>query len=52
MGMLGVANREGSYSCELQDDLEVIAPSMMKVLQRKRAELERKRNEQQLFNIN
>ncbi|MHB8101147.1 MAG: PAS domain S-box protein [Methanosarcina sp.] len=38
MGMIGVANREGGYSCEQQEDLEEIAPAVMQALQRKRSE--------------
>jgi GAF domain-containing protein len=38
MGMLGVANREGGYSREQQEDLETIAPAMVQALQRKRSE--------------
>ena len=38
MGMIGVANREGGYSREQQEDLEAIAPAMVQALQRKRSE--------------
>ena len=38
MGMLAVANREGGYSYEQQEDLEKIAPAVTQVLQRKKAE--------------
>ena len=38
MGMIAVADREGGYSCEQQEDLEAIAPAVMQALQRKRSE--------------
>ena len=45
MGMLGVANREGGYSSEQQKDLEAVIPAILQALNRKKAELERKRLE-------
>ena len=36
--MIAVANREGGYSCEQQEDLEAIAPAVTQALQRKRSE--------------
>jgi GAF domain-containing protein len=36
----GVANREGGYSSEQQEDLEAIVPAIVQALQRKRAEKE------------
>ncbi|MGE5473172.1 MAG: PAS domain S-box protein [Ignavibacteriales bacterium] len=38
IGVIAVANREGGYSYEQQEDLEVIAPAVMQALQRKKAE--------------
>jgi two-component sensor histidine kinase len=38
VGILAVANREGGYSCEQQEDLEAIAPAVTQALQRKKAE--------------
>ena len=38
MGMIAVADREGGYSCEQEEDLEAIAPAVMQALQRKRSE--------------
>ena len=38
MGLIAVANREGGYSSEQQEDLEAIAPAVVQVLQRKRSE--------------
>ena len=38
MGMLGVANREGGYNHEHQEDLEAIVPAMAQALKRKRSE--------------
>jgi len=40
MGLLGVANREGGYSCDQQEYLEAIAPAVMQVLQRRKSEEE------------
>ena len=37
-GSIAVANREGGYSYEQQEDLEDIAPAVMQALQRKRSE--------------
>ena len=37
-GMIGVANREGGYSFEHQENLEAIAPAMMQALQRRKTE--------------
>ena len=36
VGMLAVANREGDYSFEQQEDLESIAPAVTQVLKRKK----------------
>ncbi len=38
MGLIAVADREGGYSYEHQEDLEAIAPAVMQALQRKRSE--------------
>ncbi|MDY9927249.1 PAS domain S-box protein [Methanosarcina sp.] len=38
VGILAVANREGGYRYEQQEDLEAIEPAVMQVLQRKKAE--------------
>ncbi len=38
IGLMAVANREGGYSYEQQEDLEAISPAVMQALQRKRAE--------------
>jgi PAS domain S-box-containing protein len=38
IGLIAVANREGGYSCEQQEDLEAIAPAVIQALQRKRGE--------------
>ena len=38
MGVIAVADREGGYSYEQQEDLEAIAPAMMQALHRKRSE--------------
>ncbi len=51
MGLLGVANREGGYSCDQQEDLEAIAPAVMQVLQRRKAELERKQAEEERLRL-
>jgi len=48
VGILVVANREGGYSLEQQEDLEAIAPAVMQALQRKKAEQERKQAEEAL----
>ncbi|MFN2130791.1 MAG: PAS domain S-box protein [Anaerolineae bacterium] len=40
IGMLAVANREGGYSSEQQEDLESLAPAMVEALLRRRAEAE------------
>jgi PAS domain S-box-containing protein len=40
IGMLAVANREGGYSAEQQQDLEALAPAVVEALLRKRAEAE------------
>ena len=37
MGMIAVADREGGYNYEQQEDLEAIAPAVMQSLQRKRS---------------
>jgi PAS domain S-box-containing protein len=49
IGVLAVANHEGGYSCEQQEDLEAIAPAVTQALQRKKAEQERKRAEEALI---
>jgi signal transduction histidine kinase len=38
IGMVAVANREGGYSREQQEDLEILAPAMVEAFLRKRAE--------------
>ena len=38
VGLIAVANREGGYSCEQQEDLEAIASAVIQALQRKRSE--------------
>ncbi|MDY9925835.1 PAS domain S-box protein [Methanosarcina sp.] len=38
IGVIAVANREGGYTCEQQEDLEAIAPAVAQALQRKKAE--------------
>ncbi len=38
VGSIGVGNREGGYSYEQQEDLEAIAPAVMQVLQRRKAD--------------
>lgn len=48
IGMIAVANHEGGYSCEQQEDLEAIAPAMMQALQRKKEERERMKAEEAL----
>ncbi len=48
IGILGVANREGGYNPEQQEDLEAIAPAVVQVLQRKREEQEREKAEKSL----
>jgi PAS domain S-box-containing protein len=48
VGILVVANREGGYNFEQQEDLEAIAPAVMQALQRKKAEQERKKAEEAL----
>ena len=48
MGMIGVANREGGYSHEQQEDLEAIAPAVVQALQRNKVKLERKQAEKSL----
>ncbi len=49
VGLIAVANREGGYTCEQQEDLEAIAPAMMQALQRKKEEQERKKAEEALL---
>ncbi len=44
-GLIVVANREGGYSCEQQEDLEAIVPAIVQVLQRNREEQKRKQVE-------
>jgi len=48
VGLIAVANREGGYSCEQQEDLEAIAPAIMQALQSKKEEKERKKAEEAL----
>ena len=38
VGLLAVANREGGYGPEQQEDLEALAPAVMQALEKKRAE--------------
>ena len=38
MGVIAVADREGGYSYEQQEDLEAIAPAVMQSFQRKKSE--------------
>ncbi len=38
IGLIAVANHEGGYSCEQQEDLEAIAPAVTQALQRRRSE--------------
>ncbi len=38
IGLIAVANHEGGYICEQQEDLEAIAPAVTQALQRKRSE--------------
>jgi PAS domain S-box-containing protein len=45
IGLIVVANREGGYSCEQQEDLEAIVPAIVQVLQRNREEQKRKQVE-------
>jgi PAS domain S-box-containing protein len=39
-GLLAVANRDGGYSCEQQNDLEAITPAIMEALHRIKSELD------------
>ncbi|AKB35071.1 sensory transduction histidine kinase [Methanosarcina siciliae C2J] len=48
IGLIAVANREGGYSSEQQEDLEAIAPAVVQALQRKRAEKKREQAEEAL----
>jgi PAS domain S-box-containing protein len=48
IGSIAVANREGGYSYEQQEDLEAISPAVTQVLQRRKVEQERKLAEQEL----
>jgi PAS domain S-box-containing protein len=48
MGMFAVANREGGYNYEQQEDLKAIAPAVVQALQRKKEEQERKQVEEML----
>ena len=48
VGMISVANREGGYRREQQEDLEAIAPAVMQALQRKKEEQERRQTEEAL----
>ena len=38
IGLMAVANRDGGYNYEQQEDLEALAPAVVQALQRKRAE--------------
>jgi PAS domain S-box-containing protein len=49
IGLIAVANREGGYSSEQQEDLEAITPAMVQALQRKKAEQKRKQAEKALL---
>jgi PAS domain S-box-containing protein len=49
MGLIAVANREGGYSLEQQEDLEAIAPAITQALQRKKEEQEREQAERALL---
>jgi len=49
IGLIAVANREGGYSREQQEDLEAIAPAVTQALQRKKEELEREQAERALL---
>jgi PAS domain S-box-containing protein len=42
VGIVGVANREGGYSSEQQEDLEAISPAIVQAIHKKRSELELK----------
>jgi PAS domain S-box-containing protein len=46
--VISVANREGGYSYEQQEDLEAIAPAVIQALHRRRKEQERERAEEAL----
>ncbi|WP_048171046.1 PAS domain S-box protein [Methanosarcina siciliae] len=48
IGSIAVANREGGYNHEQQEDLEAIAPAVAQVLQRRKVEQERKLAEKEL----
>ena len=48
IGVIAVANHEGGYSCEQQEDLEAIAPAVVQALKRKKEEHERKLAEEAL----
>ncbi|WP_410507125.1 PAS domain S-box protein [Methanosarcina hadiensis] len=48
IGLIAVANREGGYSSEQQEDLEAITPAVVQVLQREKAEQKRKQAEKAL----
>jgi PAS domain S-box-containing protein len=48
IGLIAVANHEGGYSFEQQEDLEAISPAVVQVLQRKKAEQKRKKAEEAL----
>ena len=50
VGVLAVANREGGYSCEQQEDLEAVASAVVQVLQRKREEQKREQAEKTFHN--
>jgi PAS domain S-box-containing protein len=51
IGMLAVANREGGYSAEQQEDLEALAPAVVEALLRKRAETQLRRERSLLDNV-
>ena len=48
-GLIAVANREGGYSCEQQENLESIMPAIVQALKRKKSDLERTRLEEELL---
>lgn len=51
VGMISVANREGGYSYEQQEDLEAIASAVIQALHRKREEQEREQAEEALKKV-
>ena len=52
VGMLGVANREGGYRSEQQEDLEAITPAIMQSLNQKKAELKHELAEEKISQLN